>query len=371
MQSMMGRHLWQLLLSPTAHLLLSLELLSLLLSTWGAAPAPLPPLPAPPLGYSTWQWFPGTHWGKGMGQYTSVDETTCRAQADAMVATGLVAKGYTVFVVDEPCFAGRDTNGELIANSTRWPSGFKAFGEYLTARGMLFGIYTDAGPHTCQGCVGSAGHEEQDMATFLSWNVSYVKASRPMLPAIQALFNRFHPALTAYNPRSIWSFSNLTEAPTYSSHSSPFALSIPGCSCLCHGRLTVVSVSTAIRCVKICRERLPNIARPPQLRHTGCRSRLSWRETPTAGNGATVRATTVAPPKTLPTVSRNGRAAVPQHEGSALLHAFLQSIHDSKTMVVCPAPASALGRLGECSRACLHPGVHPIYGGLCWAGLLQ
>lgn len=137
-----------------------------------------PPLPAPPRGYSTWQWFPGTHWGKGMGQYTSVDEATAKTQADAMVASGLVAKGYNVFVVDEPCFAGRDAAGNLVPNATRWPNGFKAFGEYLTARGMLFGIYTDAGPYTCQGCPGSAGHEMQDMATFLSWNVSYVKVDR-------------------------------------------------------------------------------------------------------------------------------------------------------------------------------------------------
>lgn len=145
-----------------------------------AAPAnrPFPPLPFPPLGYSSWQWFPGTHWGAKMGQYVSVDEATCRAQADAMVSQGLVAKGYNVFVVDEPCFAGRDASGALVANSTRWPSGFKAFGEYLTARGMLLGIYTDAGEYTCQGCPGSAGHEEQDMATFLSWNVSYVKVDR-------------------------------------------------------------------------------------------------------------------------------------------------------------------------------------------------
>ena len=25
-----------------------------------------PPLPLPPMGYSTWQWFPGDHWGKEM-----------------------------------------------------------------------------------------------------------------------------------------------------------------------------------------------------------------------------------------------------------------------------------------------------------------
>ena len=54
------------------------------------AAAGLAPLPAPPRGYSTWQWFPGTHWGKAEGQYNAVDEATCRLQAQAMVDKGLV-----------------------------------------------------------------------------------------------------------------------------------------------------------------------------------------------------------------------------------------------------------------------------------------
>ena len=75
------------------------------------------PLPSPPLGYSTWQYATGSHWGKKMGQYVSVNESVCREQADAMVKQGLVAKGYTVFIVDEPCFSGRDASGKLLANA--------------------------------------------------------------------------------------------------------------------------------------------------------------------------------------------------------------------------------------------------------------
>lgn len=95
-----------------------------------------------------------------------------------MVSAGLVAAGYNVFIVDEPCFAGRNSAGELQPNATRWPHGFGEFAEYLSERGMRLGIYTDAGEFTCQGCVGSKGHEEQDMETFISWNVSYVKVDR-------------------------------------------------------------------------------------------------------------------------------------------------------------------------------------------------
>lgn len=58
--------------------------------TPASAAAASTPLPAPPRGYSTWQWFPGTHWGKGQGQYNAVDEATCMVQAQAMVEKGLV-----------------------------------------------------------------------------------------------------------------------------------------------------------------------------------------------------------------------------------------------------------------------------------------
>ena len=36
--------------------------------------ASVAPLPAPPLGYSTWQLYPGTHWGSKQGEYNAVDE---------------------------------------------------------------------------------------------------------------------------------------------------------------------------------------------------------------------------------------------------------------------------------------------------------
>ena len=74
---------------------------------------PLPPLPTTPsLGYSTWNSFPH----KGIG------EAECTRQADAMHADGLVAAGYSVFIVDEPCFVGRDNaTGELLENRTLWP----------------------------------------------------------------------------------------------------------------------------------------------------------------------------------------------------------------------------------------------------------
>ena len=122
----------------------------------------------PTMGYSTWNYFP----------YKGVNETTCYALANAMVKSGLVAAGYTVFIVDEPCFTGRDASGALLQNTTTWPNGLAKFAAFLKTQGMSLGIYTDAGPLTCQQCPASEGHEAQDMATFKEWGITYVKVDR-------------------------------------------------------------------------------------------------------------------------------------------------------------------------------------------------
>lgn len=130
----------------------------------------------PPRGFSTWNAFP-VH---------SIDEATCYKYMNALVAAGLNKLNYTYFVVDEPCFAGRDTDGNLIENKTTWPNGLKAFGEALRSHGMKLGTYTCVGPTTCGGCIASEGHEEQDVATFAEWGVEYLKVdscSRNCTPA--------------------------------------------------------------------------------------------------------------------------------------------------------------------------------------------
>ena len=44
------------------------------------------------------------------------------AQAQGLLDSGLAAAGYRVFIVDEPCFAGRDAASVLIENKTKWPA---------------------------------------------------------------------------------------------------------------------------------------------------------------------------------------------------------------------------------------------------------
>ena len=91
-----------------------------------------------------------------------------------LVKSGLNKKGYKYFIVDEPCFTGRDADGTLKENRTTWPNGLKAFGADLRSNGMALGVYTCVGPKTCGGCIASQDHEDQDVATFADWGVEYL-----------------------------------------------------------------------------------------------------------------------------------------------------------------------------------------------------
>ncbi|CAG7926366.1 unnamed protein product [Penicillium olsonii] len=119
----------------------------------------------PPMGYNHYSCSP--------------NETTIRSNAKALVDLGLDALGYRYVGID--CgwtVADRLSNGSLTWNETLFPSGFPAVGQYIHELGLLFGVYEDAGIKTCDtgiDQVGSLFHEDQDAATFLSWNIDALK----------------------------------------------------------------------------------------------------------------------------------------------------------------------------------------------------
>ena len=119
----------------------------------------------PPMGYCTWNSFT-----------FDFDEKTIRELADAMVSSGMKDAGYEYLMVDEPGFRTRDKDGNLVPDPKKYPGGMKALGDYLHAKGLKLGIYTDAKSVTCGGFLGSYGHFEQDARLFASWGVDYVKA---------------------------------------------------------------------------------------------------------------------------------------------------------------------------------------------------
>jgi alpha-galactosidase len=105
-----------------------------------------------------------------------VDERLVRATADAMVASGMRARGYRYVNLDDCWMAPqRDASGALVADPVRFPNGIRALADYVHRRGLRLGIYAGAGTTTCARFPGSAGHFAQDAAAFAAWGVDFVK----------------------------------------------------------------------------------------------------------------------------------------------------------------------------------------------------
>ena len=97
-------------------------------------------------------------------------ESMVRATVDAMVDGGFVAAGYRYLNLDDGIVeVQRDANGDLVADKTGFPNGFKPVADYVHSQGMLFGVYTDRGTETCGGRAGALGHEVAD-ANFYARN---------------------------------------------------------------------------------------------------------------------------------------------------------------------------------------------------------
>jgi alpha-galactosidase len=126
----------------------------------------------PPMGWNTWNSFG-----------CNINEALIRQSADAIVSSGMRDLGYQYVVVDDCWFnPNRDAQGNLQGDPTRFPSGMRALGDYLHARGLKFGIYQVPVDRTCAqyfgaypGATGSQGHEVQDARQFAAWGVDFLK----------------------------------------------------------------------------------------------------------------------------------------------------------------------------------------------------
>ncbi|PWE00395.1 glycoside hydrolase family 27 protein [Marinilabilia rubra] len=136
---------------------------------------PETPRPRTPImGWSSWNNF-----------RANISEEIIKAQADAMVATGMHEAGYTHINIDDGFFGGRDENGLLLSHPGRFPNGMKALSDYIHSKGLKAGIYSDAGINTCASywdndTIGSGmglyGHEWSDLNLMLKeWNYDFIK----------------------------------------------------------------------------------------------------------------------------------------------------------------------------------------------------
>jgi len=119
----------------------------------------------PPMGWNSWNAFHG-----------DINEQKIRGIADAMVESGMHDAGYTYLVIDDGWMADkRNSEGKLVADPNKFPSGINALSDYIHSKGLMFGLYQDRGHLTCMRLPGSFGYEQVDMDTFAAWGVDYIK----------------------------------------------------------------------------------------------------------------------------------------------------------------------------------------------------
>jgi alpha-galactosidase len=116
----------------------------------------------PPMGWNSWNHF-----------RDKVDDTSVRAQAEAMVSSGMRDAGYTYINIDDTWEGERDANGNIQTNS-KFPN-MKALADFVHSKGLKLGIYSSPGAKTCAKFEGSLGHELQDARTYAAWGIDYLK----------------------------------------------------------------------------------------------------------------------------------------------------------------------------------------------------
>lgn len=157
----------------------------------------------PPMGWNSWNVWGGT-----------VDDAKVRAAADALVASGLAAQGYTYVNIDDAWEGARDANGEITSNA-KFPD-MKALADYVHAKGLKIGIYSSPGPRTCQQrYAGSYQHEAQDARTWARWGFDYIKydwcsysevePNRDSLPGLQRPYRSLRAILDSLDRDFVYS----------------------------------------------------------------------------------------------------------------------------------------------------------------------
>jgi alpha-galactosidase len=121
----------------------------------------------PTMGWSTWYMA-----------YADISDQMVRAQAAALVSSGLADHGYSFINIDDGWNhkAGpqaRDGQGAIQPNE-KFPD-MKAMTDYLHSRGLKAGIYISPGLKTCAGYEGSYQHESQDAQSFAAWGFDFLK----------------------------------------------------------------------------------------------------------------------------------------------------------------------------------------------------
>lgn len=157
----------------------------------------------PPMGWNSWNSFG-----------TDVDESKVIGAAQAIVQTGLAARGYRYINIDDGWWLKRrQSDGEMVVRTAIFPSArtggpeetsFRPFTDRIHTMGLKAGIYSDIGYNSCSQAagpgnpnlpegtqaereVGLHGHVRQDIALYFgAWNFDYIKVDGCGLSAFGA-----------------------------------------------------------------------------------------------------------------------------------------------------------------------------------------
>lgn len=123
--------------------------------------------PTPYMGWNTYY---------ALGGDPTEDEV--KSVADFLVSSGLRDAGYQYVWIDGNWAAPtpRSSAGDLVPNPAQFPNGLKPLVDYIHAKGLKAGIYTDAGPYIPGKCgLGSHGYYQRDADQFAAWEFDAVK----------------------------------------------------------------------------------------------------------------------------------------------------------------------------------------------------
>lgn len=104
-----------------------------------------------------------------------MSEDLLQSSARLIVDYGLKDLGFQYVILDDCWSNGRDDNGTLVPDYTKFPNGMAAVADDIHDLGLKFGMYSSAGVYTCGQYAGSLGYEEIDAQTWASWGVDYLK----------------------------------------------------------------------------------------------------------------------------------------------------------------------------------------------------
>lgn len=162
----------------------------------------------PALGWNSWNTFT---W--------DINEQLIRDVADVFATQGYKDAGYEYIVIDD-CWSlkQRDSEGNLVVDPEKFPSGMKALSDYIHSKGLKFGMYSCVGTHTCAGYPGSFEHEFQDARLFAEWEIDYLKYDycfKPRHISGELLYKRMSLALKNCGRDILFSACNWGEDNVY------------------------------------------------------------------------------------------------------------------------------------------------------------